>query len=601
MHLTTKDNFKSTIKFILSNSPDYLAIDTETTGLEPFKNDRIFSVIISDKNEDYYFSFNKTQTPPEYLLEQSDFKLFQELLLCATIFMHNAKFDMHFLTKEGLCFDGVDIIDTNVLARLIRNDLLSYSLDACSSYFLGRKKLSDEVKTYMTKNKCFTWVQTAGAKKRSKNFHFDQVPFELISEYGCLDGRLTFDLGIDLLQELDSIMLRTPAGSPCISNIYKTEMKLTKVLFEMEQTGIKIDPLYTAEALTHEKSELQRIEDAFETMTGTPFNDGRKTLTKVFDEFGIEYPTTDKGNPSFKSDVLEAVEHDVAKLILDHRSAYKNAFTYYDNFIQLSDSENIIHTNFRQAGTTTGRMSCSNPNLQNVTKNKATGKFKGRKCFVPREDFFFCMIDYDQLEYRLMLDYAGEMPVIKQILEGLDVHTACANTAGVERPIAKTVNFLTLYGGGDAKLAGAINVSKDRAGQIRNGIMSKMPKVKGLIKNVIKTAENRKFIFNWCGRLCHFANRNFAYKAPNHLIQGGGSDIVKKAMINIHGFLKGHKSKMLLNVHDEIVFEIHENETDLIPQLASLMQNAYPHQYLPLTVGCDTSRESWHDKENYNV
>ena len=266
-------------------------------------------------------------------------------------------------------------------------------------------------------------------------------------------------------------------------------------------------------------------------------------------------------------------------------------------------------------------------------------KLKLRNCFETNTDYFW-MFDFDQQEYRLMLDYAAEMPVIEAIKGGLDVHSATEEVMEAEsRFEAKTINFMLLYGGGVAKLCQAIckptfdeatlkEVGKlhywkkktpseisalvrqplklvksnleqlDIANGKREKYFTKLPKVKKFVDEVIGSAKANGFIFNWYGRRYYF-DRGWEYKAPNHLIQGGCADIVKISMVEIFELLQKHKSKLRLQVHDEFVISGYKNEQFLIPQIIKIMEGAYPYKHLPLTVGIEFSTKKWGEKTKW--
>lgn len=624
----------------------FLAIDTETTGLS-WTKDQLFSIIIATDREEFYFNFNGNsdgcilprETIP-HLLDGFE----------GTVFMHNAKFDMHFLLNEGLDLrePRFTIHCTEAIGRVEYNDHMSYSLDNLGQK-LGYKKM-DAVKDYITKHKLYEWEYPVEKKNKVKKPFYDKVPLDVIVPYGEMDARITYQLGqsqtVSLMGQASDMVVKFGSKVPTPLQVLKQERHLTKVLFDMERTGIKIDKQFTLDACADAKYRVHRAKSDFFELTRVEFVDSGKSLAPIFDRLGESYPVTEKGNPSFADDVLDQLNGPVGRIIQDYRNNYKKANTYYANYLYLADLSGHIHPNFRQSGTTFGRMSCSNPNMQNANKveegsSEFHDKYLVRRCFIPGVDEILVCMDYDQMEYRLMLDYAGEMPVIEEVLAGVDVHQATANLMGVPRKQAKTINFMLLYGGGVAKLCMALfepTVAEEKlkqiqqmsfqgkpasrmgtllgldlqtvkfnleelakASELRQLYFSKLPKVQKFIGDVKAAAINRGYIFNWMGRKCHFKDPKFSYKAPNALIQGGTADIVKKAMVEIHGFFKASNadSHMKLQVHDELVFGIKKNEMELIPYLKSIMENAYPSRHLPLTVGVEYSETSWQDKKDY--
>jgi DNA polymerase-1 len=584
-----------------------LAVDTETTGLMPYKGDKLFSIIIASKDNSYYFNYNTSPDnegnfiPEEFILEKPEllngiFNIKKD----TRIYLHNAKFDLHFLAKAGVNLPSTALIFcTQANARVIANDLDSYSLANLSK--LSGSYKDDKLGEYIKENKLYDIVKLPGKKKSSKNLKFYLAPFELITKYGIQDGAATFRLGEYEINRLDQLAANSPKDLPTVKDVAAIEQNLTPVLFKMERTGIKIDSDYLQKSKIFLSEKLKGLLLKFSSEYDTPYVDSSKCFKPLFDRFELPYGVTDKGNASFKDEYLNVVTHPLARLIQDIRATEKDLGTYVLNFEYLKDYDDVIHCDFKQAGTVTGRMSCANPNLQNVPKdsNWIEDDFIARRCFVPRKGYFFSMIDFDQMEYRLMLDYAEEMEVIEAVLGGLDVHTATAEVMGVDRTAAKTINFMLLYGGGPGKLAEALKVSLKEAKGLKALYFEKLPNVEKFINNVIATAEVRGFIFNWTGRRYNIS-RKFAYKAPNYLIQGGAADIVKKAMIEVDKFLDTTNSRMVLQVHDEIVLEVSAEDKAIPYEVKKIMESAYPYKHLPLTCGIDYSAKSWADKEPYN-
>ena len=609
--LVTTKNLREVIQKIAKHTE--IATDTETTGLEPFNGDRLFSIIVATDEDSYYFNFNdyEKDLAPELLLPRAEtLSLLQTELFSdenRTVVMHNAKFDLHILYMDGVEVK-CRVVDTEVLGRLEYNRHLNYSLENLAK-LIGKKK-SDAVEEYISKHKLTEKIFIPGKKRRVDKKYFDRVPFEIMSKYGMQDGRVTLDLYRSQRQKIAQVSELLSLNR--LQRVVDNEIALTKVCWKMERDGILINPDYCLKALNYEQDRAARAVAEFESITGAPFKDSNKALAEVFTAAGESYPTTKKGNPSFTADVLEEFTSPLAKLLLEYRDATKRGGTYFSSYLYYADDQNRIHPNIRQAGTETGRFSVTSPNCQNLPKEDVS-EFPIRRSFVPSEDFFYCMIDYDQMEYRLLLDIAGEEEVIRKILhEGLDVHEATAAKMGVSRKAAKTLNFLLLYGGGKAKLAKALGISEVEAGELKRQYFSSLPRVSQMSRDIINTAETRGSIFNWMGRVCFFPYifdaetqkmSRYAYIAPNHYIQGGCADVVKLAMVRVGAHLesRGARTRMLLNIHDELLFEVHRNEADLIPQLVSIMSSAYPYKRLPLTCSAKISEKSWADGVEFKL
>jgi DNA polymerase-1 len=243
-------------------------------------------------------------------------------------------------------------------------------------------------------------------------------------------------------------------------------------------------------------------------------------------------------------------------------------------------------------------MSYSNPNLQNIPKEDEpedlTKPYIVRESFIPRDGYHFVSLDYDQVEYRLMLDYAGEMKVIRRVLEGEDLHQVMADMVGVSRKIAKTLNFAVLYGSGSDNIAKMLGISSSQASELKLQYFGRLPKVSNFISRVKSVGRARGYIVNWMGRRCHLDNRKFAYRLPNHLIQGGAADVIKQAMIVNADYLRRKRSFMTVQIHDDILHEIHNSELDIVPDIKKIMESVYtPKNGMKLTVSPEISKRSW--------
>lgn len=368
----------------------------------------------------------------------------------------------------------------------------------------------------------------------------------------------------------------------------------------MGREGVKINKSRTAEALEYEMREINSLQKSFQEMTGVAFIDSNKVFKGVFDKLGERYPLTDKGNPSFAAKVLEDMTTPVASVINKIRYHEKRAGTYYSSFLHFVGNDDKIHPDARQAGTEPGRMSYRDPNLQNVPKEDDLEDqalpYHVRECFIPEEGGFFYSVDYKQMEYRMMMDYAGEKNVIKKIMEGVDFHDAIAMQCGITRKQAKTLNFAISYGAGDAKVASMLGISSKEARELRATYFGNLPRLQAFFREVRQKGEARGFIFNWFGRRCHIAQRDWAYVLPNHLIQGGCADVVKIAMNRIDDLLLERKSpsKLKLQVHDELLIWTPYGDEKIIEPIVEIMESVYQGANgIKLQASIEHATKSW--------
>jgi DNA polymerase-1 len=627
---------------ILQNILHEAAIDTETTGLHSFKDDYLFSIIISDANDNHYFNFKDYPAENIQGIPRSYIHFFKDMLADPNRvwFLQNAKFDMHMLAREGLKIEG-RIYDLMFLDRIHFNQHKSYRLKDITKRWGDFK--DDGVWNYIEENKLKTKIEYPEYNKEIDQPHFDQVPYSIMEPYGKQDGSGTLNVGKKILTAiLDSDMDLLP-GIPRQAQVIENESKLVHTLFKMEQRGIQLDLAYCKEALEHYRVIVKKVETQFKQMTGLDFVKGTTVFEEVFASEKDKWEKTDKGAWSWDKHTLKTFENPVAPLVIEYSEA-KKQFEYFANFLFYADANGILHADFQQSGTVTSRLSCRDPNLQNLTnpdkyeKEKETALYPVRRAFVPREGFFFAMPDYSQVEFRILLDIAKANALINEVLAGHDVHTATANLAKVSRKHAKTVNFLTVYGGGVVKLAmdlfetkgskhqlGAIykemfkwRMSEDekaalptltkelrahntplikQAYDIQQSIFRAAPEIKDTLKAIQRTAEQRGYVRNWLGRRYYFTEKKWAYKAPNHLVQGGAAEVIKIAMNRVEEYLKDKESRLLLSIHDELILEIRFGEEYVVEEVKRIMESVYPYKRLPLPVDIEYSYKNLADKE----
>lgn len=626
--IVTRSNFDGILERLRSVSK--LALDTETTGLRPWHGDRLFSIIIASleggdppRVTPYYFNFQPYAAEPDVaVLLPTHMRAIGTLFKdpAKTWYLHNAKYDLAILFQEGLPFPTGTIHCTRAIARVEYNEHLAYDLSSCAER-IGFKK-DDTVEKYIDEHTLWTWADIPGKKQRKKLKHFDRLPFSIVQPYGEIDAVITAHLGHGQEKTLDAVSADMPAGITPINNIVHNERRLTKTLFRMEARGVLIDKPYCERAQAYEQNRASKAVAAFKAETGRDFSASNKLFQEVFADQREHWSYTEKGNPSFESDVLSKFGGPTAAAVLAYRDA-KSKCDFYAGLLYHADSAGVVHTNFNTDGTGTGRSSSSDPNLQNLTSESAAicrackeehedlakmcakcgssdmeyPEFLVRRAIIPRPGHIFIMPDYDQMEYRMMLDYAQEVELIEKVKGGLDIHQATAQMMGVTRKEAKTLNFMLLYGGGAQKLADALGIPLEKAQALKARYFQALPGVMRFIKHVQDTIYTRGYIRNWAGRRCYFPDVRRAYKGPNYLIQGGCADVNKFGLNAIDEYLLDKMSKLVLTIHDENPIEVHESEAHFVPrEVQKLMESVYPGKRLGLTVGMEWSAKSLGDK-----
>lgn len=592
--LVTPENFGDCVEALLACS-EYGA-DTETTGVA--WGDRLFSIILATDVDVYYFNFQ--DYPGVRALNREWIADLQPIFRDGAIFyVSNAKFDMRMLRHEGLTIRG-DWFCTNAQGRVLKNTHMSYGLMESVARVpeLGGTK-DDAVEIYIREHRLYEKQLIPGKKKTWLAKRFWEVPLGVMQPYAEQDAKLHLKLGRHIRQEIGK--LRNECFTVHPAHVAANECLLTTVCHDMEWKGARLDRVYVQNAGAHERARRDFWKSEFKRLSAAEFRDSGKYLSEIFTLCGYEnLPSTDKGNPTFTDAVLANLEGELAECVRRIRHHDKRDGTYYSSFLHFAGSDDLIHPNIKQGGTETGRFSYSDPNLQNVPKEDDPNDAwfdplsVVRKSFIPTPGNALVMIDYSQQEYRLMLDYAGEKKLIEEVLAGADVHQAMADLVGITRQQAKTLNFACLYGAGADKIAGMLKLTIFEAKNLLSKYYVKLPAVKRFKEEVMGKGRVRGYVINWAGRRCHLANREWAYILPNHLIQGGGADVIKHAMPPVHHLLAKTKSAMIIQVHDELVFDMHPDDFHLIPRIQEIMENVYiPRSGMKLVTNVEHSFVSW--------
>ncbi len=500
---------------------------------------------------------------------------------------HNAPYDIGWLRTLGIKVNG-KIVDTMIVAPLIDENQFYYSLNGLGREYLNEGKTEAELNAAAAE-----W----GLDPKAEMW---RLPSAYVGTYATQDAVLTLKLWDYFKVEIEKQNLW---------NVFDLEMELLPIIIEMKRVGVRVDleraEKIKKELITKEKNLIKSIQDQSGVKDLQLW--AARSLAQVFDALKLSYLRTPTGQPSFTKAFLENHTHPVASLIREARELNKSHSTFIDSILK-HQHNGRIHAEIRQlkgesGGTVTGRLSMSNPNLQQVpARNKNIGPLI-RSLFLPEENHTWCSADFSQQEPRILTHYShlskydGASNIAEAYLEGdADFHQEVANLVDIDRKTAKTIGLGIMYGMGKGKLADQLAVTVDEASDILSKFNTYAPFVRELADSVMRSANQKGYIKTLLGRRCHFdmweplkygmgrpmkyreavheyngeIKRAFVYKALNKLIQGSAADMTKKAMIDCYngGYMP------LLQVHDELVFSVPDEEA--VPEIKTLMENAVP-------------------------
>lgn len=559
---------------------NYAVFDTETDGLSIFKGAQPFLYGMRKDGEDQ-ITYNDEEVADD--LEDPTLDKVG----------HNLKFDILMMKSKGREVYG-KLWDTMLMLHVLESFERVSLLEGTKRWAPEHLKKVDLIEE---------WFKMNGVKRDDRNY--TMLPKSLIEPYLVGDLDSTETLFKVLMEEIVKRGLLP---------LLEQECALIYVLVDMHMVGIKVDIDYLTELADRYISNIEKLEQIIYQSAGCEFDIlSARQLAKILLAAGASLPLTEKGNYSCSEASLQEVEHPLAKMVVDYRHQSKFFSTYIMGLLK-EQKDDIIHCDLLQHGTVTGRFSSREPNMQNIPRDDKDI----RRAFIPRsEDFNLFFIDYKQMEYRVFLDYIKEDELIRKINEeDADYHQLIfeqlkpyIKSDKWDRKLAKGFNFTLIYGAGIGKIAEMLGLSYDMAKAIRDLYFSKMDKVKPFFKQIEHTIlvrtlgspyPGKGYIKNKYGRMYWLEPRE-AYKAVNYLVQGTCADMVKEAMIKVHALLKPYKSNLLLQIHDELILEIHKDERFLVPKIAAIMED-FSHMFkVKIGVDISWSKDNWGNKEEYNV
>lgn len=561
-----------------------LSLDTETTSTDAIRARLVGLSFAVEGGEAWYVAVpRETGAAKEWL------EIFRPVYESATILKvgQNLKYDLTVLASYGIHLRA-PLFDT-MLAHYLVQPELRHNMDYLAEIYLNYTPIPIE--------------QLIGPKGRGQKNMADLTPAE-ICDYACEDADVTLQLYPPLRDELEKNELTRVFN--------EIEMPLMPVLARMERNGVRLDTEALAETGNQFNQRLEELEREIYELAGHPFllTSPRQVGEVLFDELKLNEKAkkTKSGQYSTGEEVLEAIraKHPIVGKILAHRGLKKLVSTYIDALPKLILPETgHIHTSFNQAVTATGRLSSSNPNLQNIPVRGDDGK-EIRKAFVAEEGCTFFSADYSQIELRIMAHLSQDEHLIQDFREGRDIHAATAarifhkpleEVTRDERRKAKTANFGIIYGISAFGLAERMEVSRTEAKELIDSYFKTYPKVKEYMEKSVEVARERGYILTEFGRrryLPDITSRNAVVRgyaernAVNAPIQGTAADIIKIAMIRIDERLRREalQTKMILQVHDELNFSVPPTELEHVKQLVvEEMERAFAMS-VPLIADC---------------
>ena len=572
-----------------------VAVDTETTSLDPHQADLVGISLSPKIGKACYIPVGHKSK--KCLDKKLVLKKLKPLLEDPSIkkIGQNIKFDFILLFKHGVNLNSME--DTMLMSYVLDAGKNRHNMDTLSEIHLNHKTIS--------------FKDLVGTGK--KEINFSEVDVEKAKDYAAEDADITFRLYKKFFKSLKEDKM---------INIYEVfEKPMIKILAFMEIEGIKIDSKFLKVLSSKFEKKIKKIQNEVFKISNKEFNIASpKQLGEIlYNDLKIaDLKKTKKGGFATSASVLEDLAfkgHKFPQLILDWRQVSKLKNTYSDSLPEhINPKTKRVHTSFLLAATTTGRLASSDPNLQNIPIKSEDGK-DIRKSFIAEKDHILISADYNQIEMRILADLADVKELKKAFKKNEDIHSLTASQIfntdikkvnQDQRRKAKAINFGIIYGISQYGLAKQINVSNYEAEEFLNSYFAKFPEIKVYMDQTIKFCRKSGYVNNIFGRKSHFINindknynvRNFQERAAiNAPIQGSAAEIMRLAMIRLYKKLTNQKTKMLLQIHDELIFETHKDEAKriskiIIEEMSSVAKSDQHSFSIPLTVDLNTG-ENW--------
>ena len=549
-----------------------VAFDTETTGLDPLESHLVGVSLATSGKRSFYLPV-AAPAGDKILGLKTLMDFLRPILASQKIakFAHNGKYDALILKKYDVELNDFSF-DTMIAAWLLDPDRESVSLKELGRSILGEKMSH------------FSELLGLGGARGKKNLKFSDVPLSEAANYACADAAVCFRLKEIFAKDLKEKDLEDLFG--------KVEMPMSEVLTDMEEVGVAIDTRFLRQLAEKFADKLDDLEKAIHKLGSSSFNinSSQQLADVLFTKLKLPAGKRTKTGVSTDSSVLEdlADKHPIIKKIIEYRQLTKLKSTYLDALPALINPKTgRVHSSFNQTGTSTGRLSSSEPNLQNIPIRTEEGRLIRKAFIAGHSGWKILSADYSQIELRLMAHFSGDPNLVEAFKQDKDIHAATAaavlkipedQVKPEQRQAAKAINFGIIYGMGATALAGQLGISRKEAQQFIDDYFQTYAKVKEYIEQTVAEARRRGYVTTILkrrrylpdiqsnsGRFKSLAERT----AINSPLQGSAADIIKLAMIKIHRRLKDEKlkSRLILQVHDELLLEVAPGEVNKIKDL----------------------------------
>ena len=582
----TKKDFQRWLRKI--RQADLTALDTETTSVNYMEAELVGISLAVKPGEAAYipvahdYPGAPDQLDRQYVLDEM--KSFLEDPDCSKV-GHHLKYDAHIFARYDIALDGM-AYDSMLESYVLNSVATRHDMDSVAGYYLNIDTIHYE--------------DVAG--KGARQLTFNQVDLDQAAPYAAEDADITLKLHEHLWSELSKI--------DSLEAVYTTiEQPLVPVLLAMEETGVLLDRDMLGKQSRKLADKMAELEQSAHELAGGPFNLGSpKQLQEIlFGELGLPViRKTPKGQPSTAEDVLQelADDYDLPRVILEYRSVSKLKSTYTDKLPeQISPSDGRIHTSYHQAVAATGRLSSTDPNLQNIPIRTPEGR-RIRQAFVPPDGNVLLAADYSQIELRIIAHLSGDPGLVGAFQDDLDVHAATAaevfevaldKVTADHRRSAKAINFGLMYGMSAFGLGKQLGISRGQAQEYVDLYFDRYPGVKQFMDDIREQARDRGFVETEFGRRLYLPEindrnmqrRQYAERsAINAPMQGTAADIIKRAMIGVQDWLSSGKvpARMIMQVHDELVLEVADSAVEEVKAELVRLMSAAADLSVPLRV-----------------